>query len=77
MSAISAADAIRGFLARQLGGQCVLLIHGKGLHSGGISVLREATVAELMGPSSGMVHAFATAVPRDGGEGATYVLVKR
>lgn len=76
-SALDAADAVRGFLSRALAGQCVLIIHGKGLHSGGLSVLREATLAELMGPSSGMVHAFATAVARDGGEGATYVLVKR
>ncbi len=71
------AEAVRAFLMRQLAGQCVLIIHGKGLHSGGISVLREATVQELLGPSSGMVQAFATATPRDGGEGATYVLVKR
>lgn len=70
------AEAIRGFLMKQLGGQCVLIIHGKGLHSGGVSVLRDATVAELMGPSSGMVHAFATAAAKDGGEGATYVLVR-
>ena len=77
LTAVNAAEATRGFLGRALAGQCVLVIHGKGLHSGGLSVLRDAVVAELMGPSSGMVHAFATAVAKDGGEGATYVLVKR
>ncbi len=71
-----AAEAIRGFLRKQLAGQCVLIIHGKGLHSGGVSILRDATVSELLGPSSGMVHAFATAAAKDGGEGATYVLVR-
>lgn len=72
-----AVEALREFLARALPGQCLLIIHGKGLRSGGLSILRDATIAELMGPSSGMVHAFATAAPKDGGEGATYVLVKR
>jgi DNA-nicking Smr family endonuclease len=76
-TAAQAAEAVRAFLMKQLPGQCVLIIHGKGLHSGGLAVLREATVHELLGPSSGMVQAFATAVARDGGEGATYVLVKR
>lgn len=71
------AEVVRAFLMKQSAGQCVLIIHGKGLHSGGLSVLREATHAELLGASSGMVQAFATAVARDGGEGATYVLVKR
>jgi DNA-nicking Smr family endonuclease len=76
-TAIEGADAVRAFLMKQLAGQCVLIIHGKGLHSGGLAVLREATINELLGPSSGMVQAFATAVAKDGGEGATYVLVKR
>lgn len=71
------AEAVRAFLMKQLAGQCVLLIHGKGLHSGGLAVLREAVMQELLGPSSGMVQAFATAMAKDGGEGATYVLVKR
>jgi DNA-nicking Smr family endonuclease len=76
-TAAEAAVAVRAFLGRQFDGQVVLIIHGKGLHSGGISVLRTATVEELMGPCSGMLQAFATAVAKDGGEGATYVLVKR
>lgn len=72
-----AVEALRDFLARALPGQCLLVIHGKGLRSGGLSILRDATIAELMGPSSGLIHAFATAAAKDGGEGATYVLVKR
>ncbi|MEZ4359086.1 MAG: Smr/MutS family protein [Kofleriaceae bacterium] len=76
-SAAEAAEVVRNYLGGRLSGECVLIIHGKGLHSEGLSVLRDATVQELLGPSSGMVQAFATAQPRDGGEGATYVLVKR
>lgn len=73
-NATEAAEAVRGFLSRALSGQCVLIIHGKGLHSDGVGVLRNATLGELMGPSSGLVHAFSTAVAKDGGEGATYVV---
>jgi DNA-nicking Smr family endonuclease len=76
-TADEAVDLVRAFLQRQLAGQCVLLVHGKGLHSGGLSVLRNATIGELMGASSGMIHGFATAAAKDGGEGATYVWVKR
>lgn len=81
-NALDAAEAIRAFLGRQLAGQCVLLIHGKGLHSGpngsvGLPILRDATIEELLGPSSGLVQAFSTAAAKDGGEGATYVVVKR
>jgi DNA-nicking Smr family endonuclease len=74
---LDGAEAVRAFLLRQLAGQCVLIIHGKGLHSDGLALMRDATIEELLGPSSGMVQAFATAAPKDGGEGATYVLVKR
>lgn len=74
---LDGAEAVRAFLLRQLSGQCVLIIHGKGLHSDGLALMRDATIEELLGPSSGMVQAFATAAPKDGGEGATYVLVKR
>lgn len=56
--------------------RCVLVVHGKGLHSEHGAPLREAVLAELLGPCSGFVHAFASAAPRDGGEGATYVLLR-
>lgn len=55
--------------------RCVLVVHGKGLHSEHGAPLREAVLAELLGPLSGFVHALATAAPADGGEGATYILL--
>jgi DNA-nicking Smr family endonuclease len=60
----------------QPGRVCVLIVHGKGTHSEHGAPLREAVLAELLGPLSGLVHALATAAPRDGGEGATYVVLK-
>lgn len=56
--------------------RCVLIVHGRGLHSGGLAVLRELVIGQLTGPLSGLVHAFAPAAPADGGAGATYVMVK-
>lgn len=56
--------------------RCVLVVHGKGLHSEHGAPLREAVLAQLLGPLSGLVHALATAAPADGGEGATYVLLR-
>ncbi|MBS1119573.1 MAG: hypothetical protein H6Q90_1801 [Deltaproteobacteria bacterium] len=68
---------LREFLlaARQLR-RCVLIVHGKGLHSEHGAPLREAVLGELLGPLSGLVHALATASPTDGGEGATYILLR-
>jgi DNA-nicking Smr family endonuclease len=64
---------------RARGERCVLVIHGKGEHSpGGVGVLRGEIAAWLsQGASSEHVAAFATASDPDGGEGATYVLVRR
>jgi DNA-nicking Smr family endonuclease len=56
--------------------RCVLIIHGRGLHSEHGAPLREAVLAELLGPLSGLVHALATAAPADGGEGATYLALR-
>lgn len=56
--------------------RCVLVIHGKGLHSDGVAVLRDAVLHALIGELSGLVHAFSAAAPADGGEGATAILVK-
>lgn len=61
--------------------RCVLVIHGKGLHSDAPGLLaqaplREAVLEQLLGPMSGLVHAFSTAAPADGGEGATYILLR-
>lgn len=70
--------ALRPFVteAARLGRRCVLIIHGKGSHSEVGAVLREAVLHQLLGPLSGLVHAFASAAPRDGGEGATYVMLR-
>ncbi len=69
---------LRAFLveADRLGRRCVLVVHGKGLHSEVGAPLREAVLAELLGPLSGLVHAFASAANPDGGEGATYVALR-
>ena len=54
----------------------VLVIHGKGTHSEHGAPLREAVLSQLLGPCSGYVHALASAAPHDGGEGATYILLR-
>ncbi len=56
--------------------RCVLIIHGHGIHSDGVAVLRELVLADLTGRASGLVHAFASAAPADGGRGATYVMLR-
>lgn len=73
-----ARQQLRQFLleARRTGHRCVLVIHGRGLHSEHGAPLREAVLAELLGPLSGLVHAFASAAPVDGRDGATYVMLK-
>jgi DNA-nicking Smr family endonuclease len=69
---------LREFLvaAHRIGRRCVLVIHGKGIHSEHGAPLREAVLGELLGDLSGLVHALSTAAPSDGGEGATYVVLR-
>jgi DNA-nicking Smr family endonuclease len=62
--------------AQRIGRRCLLVIHGKGTHSEYGAPLREAVLGELLGELSGLVHALATAAPADGGEGATYVMLR-
>ncbi|MGA2448417.1 MAG: Smr/MutS family protein [Polyangiaceae bacterium] len=80
LSASEARAQIETFLAtmRARHERCVLIIHGKGLHSpSGASVLRGEITAWLsQGQVSQHVAAFATADAQDGGEGATYVLLR-
>ncbi|MEN8159592.1 MAG: Smr/MutS family protein [Myxococcota bacterium] len=78
-----AAEAKR-LLARELtsaqteGLRCVLVIHGRGLHSEDGPVLREGVVAWLTTePLARRVMAFASARPEHGGPGASYVLLRR
>ena len=66
--------------ASRLGGKrCVLLVHGRGLHSkDNVPVLKEAVRGWLATHRfSRHVLAFATARPVDGGAGALYVLLRK
>ncbi|HVP66288.1 MAG TPA: Smr/MutS family protein [Anaeromyxobacteraceae bacterium] len=73
--------AVEAFLreSRQKGKRCVLLVHGRGLHSRDqVPVLKEALRSWLATARFGRhVLAFATARPQDGGAGAVYVLLRR
>jgi DNA-nicking Smr family endonuclease len=78
-STVDAAIArLREFLveSRRLGHRRLLVVHGKGLHSEHGAPLREAVVGDLLGPASGLVHAFASADAADGGDGATIVMLR-
>jgi len=65
--------------SRRRGLRCVLVVHGRGLHSKDqIPVLKERMGPWLTrGRLSRIVLAFATARPSDGGAGALYVLLRR
>jgi len=69
---------LREFLiaAQRSGRRCLLVIHGKGTHSEHGAPLRDAVLGELLGALSGFVRALATAAPADGGEGATYIVLR-
>ncbi|MBI3899017.1 MAG: Smr/MutS family protein [Gammaproteobacteria bacterium] len=61
---------------RGLGKRCVRIIHGKGRSSEGkLPVLKGKVNAWLRQKDE--VMAFSTAIPRDGGAGAVYVLLRR
>jgi len=76
-----ARDALERFLgdSRRAKKRCVLVVHGRGLHSKDqIPVLKERLKGWLSEKRIGrMVLAFATARPHDGGAGAVYVLLRR
>ncbi len=60
------------------GVRCVLVVHGRGLHSEAGPVLRDGLAVWLTAPPlASLVMAFASAQPRDGGPGASYVLLRR
>jgi len=73
--------ALNAFIAGSFtaGRRCVLVITGKGARSdAGSGVLRRAVPHWLnASPNREKVLAFSYAAPRDGGEGALYVLMKR
>ena len=72
---------VDGFLkkARSAGKRCVLLVHGRGIHSKDqVPILKDALKHWLATARFGRhVLAFATARPVDGGAGAIYVLLRR
>ena len=78
---LAAYDELESFLSRsrQAGKRCVLVVHGRGLHSKDqMPVLKDA-LKRWMSTARFADHvlAFATARPHDGGLGAVYVLLRR
>ncbi len=60
------------------GKRCALVVHGRGRHSESEPVLKDALLEWLAEPPVGAkVLAFTSARGRDGGVGATYVLLRR
>ena len=78
LTASDGARALRAFLreARGRGLRCVRIIHGKGLRSGTRGPVLKQTVSTLLRQAD-VVLAFASARPRDGGTGATLVLLRQ
>jgi DNA-nicking Smr family endonuclease len=79
LTQVEAHRALQGFIegAHNAGKRAVLVITGKGLTPGS-GVLRDAVPRWLNEPQlRKMILAFSHAQPKDGGEGALYVLVKR
>lgn len=72
-----ALDRLERFIdsAQRQGIRCALIIHGKGLQSGGQAVLRYSVPAWLKEMPE--VLAYCPALPRHGGNGALYVLFRR
>ncbi|MCP3101255.1 Smr/MutS family protein [Myxococcus sp. K15C18031901] len=81
MTQVQAREAVERFLSesRRAKKRCVLIVHGRGLHSKDqLPVLKEGLKSWLSHKRvAGMVLAFATARPQDGGAGAVYVLLRR
>ena len=81
MTREEAKTAVDAFLkkARGAGKRCVLLVHGRGIHSKDqVPILKDALKHWLATARFGRhVLAFATARPVDGGAGAIYVLLRR
>lgn len=72
-----AQDRLCQFITQQyhLGNRCILIIHGKGGATGEAPILKNHTNHWLKQLPE--VLAFHSALPRDGGAGALYVLLKR
>ncbi|WP_341272519.1 Smr/MutS family protein [Legionella yabuuchiae] len=72
-----AAEALRSFISGQTsqGNRCLLIIHGKGGHHGEVPIIKSYINHWLK--QFPEVLSFHSALPRDGGTGAVYVLLKR
>ncbi|STY28406.1 Smr domain protein, DNA mismatch repair protein-like protein [Legionella wadsworthii] len=72
-----ARDILCHFIQAQMerGNRCLLIIHGKGGHLGAPPVIKNLVNRWL--PQLDDVLAFHSALPKDGGNGAVYVLLKR
>jgi DNA-nicking Smr family endonuclease len=81
MLADVAKAALERFLldSRRQGRRCVLVIHGRGLHSKDQEPVLKAKLGGWLsrGKLARVVLGFSTARPVDGGPGATYVLLRR
>jgi len=80
LSATAAERALRAELtsAREQGVRCLRVVHGRGRHSEATPVLRSAVQEWLQRPPlAAGVMAFCTAPSRQGGSGATLVLLRR
>lgn len=77
MNEEAAAGAIHRFIADSvwLGHGCIRIIHGKGLRSRGLPILKLLTARLL--PRLSAVVAFTSARMVDGGTGAVYVLLRQ
>lgn len=73
-----AREALDKFLrhSRALGKRCVRVIHGKGKSSEGKMPVLKGKVNVWLRQKDEVI-AFSTAIPRDGGAGAVYVLLRR
>ena len=65
--------------SRASGRRCLLIIHGRGLHSGGEGPALAKAVREALseGPHAGLVLACTSAPPAKGGSGATLVYLRQ
>ncbi|STX29630.1 Smr domain protein, DNA mismatch repair protein-like protein [Legionella beliardensis] len=73
----AAQDSLVTFILQEiaLNHRCILIVHGKGSQNGEPPVLKNLVNHWL--PQVPSVIAFHSALPRDGGSGALYVLLKR
>ena len=76
----TARERVTRFIAesRRAGRRCVLIIHGRGLHSPEHAPVLKQAVCEWLsrGPVARAVLAFSSARPDEGGAGAVYVLLR-